>query len=173
MLGITLGIVFVDTQCVPMLHRCVLQCISFAACQVPLCHSTDIKSLNSTLLHVQGACEATINKYGVGSCGPRGFYGTIDVHLDLEKRIADFMQTQESIIYAYDLATVPSILPAFANAKDLIICDEVCGMQEGTAGLSLHARNHSCSCRQGCHYHNFHAWHLKHSDTAFRLEMPM
>lgn len=25
-----------------------------------------------------------MNKYGVGSCGPRGFYGTIDVHLELE-----------------------------------------------------------------------------------------
>ena len=74
---------------------------------------------------IQEACAATINKYGVGSCGPRGFYGTIDVHLHLEEHLAKFMQTQETIIYAYDLATVPSILPAFANAKDIIICDEV------------------------------------------------
>ena len=74
---------------------------------------------------MQRVCQATINKYGVGSCGPRGFYGTIDVHLDLEKCIADFMHTEESIIYAYDLATIPSVLPAFANAKDIIICDEV------------------------------------------------
>ncbi len=34
------------------------------------------------------------------------------------------MGTEESIIYAYDLATIPSVLPAFANAKDLIVCDE-------------------------------------------------
>ena len=33
---------------------------------------------------MQEACEETVKKYGVGSCGPRGFYGTIDVHLDLE-----------------------------------------------------------------------------------------
>ena len=33
---------------------------------------------------------------------------------------------QESIIYSYDLATVPSILPAFANSRDLIVVDEVC-----------------------------------------------
>jgi hypothetical protein len=33
---------------------------------------------------VQEKCSQTIEKYGVGSCGPRGFYGTIDVHLDLE-----------------------------------------------------------------------------------------
>ena len=25
-----------------------------------------------------------MSKYGVGACGPRGFYGTIDVHLNLE-----------------------------------------------------------------------------------------
>ena len=76
-------------------------------------------------LWIQEACAATIHKYGVGSCGPRGFYGTIDVHLHLEEHLAKFMQTQETIIYAYALATVPSILPAFANAKDIIICDEV------------------------------------------------
>ena len=29
-------------------------------------------------------CNATLDKYGVGSCGPRGFYGTMDVHLQLE-----------------------------------------------------------------------------------------
>ena len=39
------------------------------------------------------------------------------------------MAVQESIIYSYDLATVPSILPAFANARDLIVCDEV-GLQQ-------------------------------------------
>ena len=40
-------------------------------------------------------------------------------------RLAKFMGTEESIIYSYDLATVPSVLPAFANAKDVIVCDEV------------------------------------------------
>ena len=36
------------------------------------------------LLQIREACRGTIEKYGVGSCGPRGFYGTIDVHLQLE-----------------------------------------------------------------------------------------
>lgn len=35
------------------------------------------------------------------------------------------MGTEEAILYSYDLATLPSILPAFANKKDLILCDEV------------------------------------------------
>ena len=43
----------------------------------------------------------------------------------MQERLAKFMGTEESIIYSYDLATVPSVLPAFANAKDVIVCDEV------------------------------------------------
>ena len=35
---------------------------------------------------MQAACRKCIDKYGVGSCGPRGFFGTIDVHLELEVR---------------------------------------------------------------------------------------
>lgn len=38
---------------------------------------------------LQEECAATVGKYGVGSCGPRGFYGTIDVHLELEVPRAD------------------------------------------------------------------------------------
>lgn len=75
---------------------------------------------------IREICRKTIKKYGVGACGPRGFYGTIDVHLELEDRLAEFMGTEEAILYSYDLSTVPSILPAFANKRDLIICDEAC-----------------------------------------------
>lgn len=67
----------------------------------------------------------TVHKYGVGSCGPRGFYGTIDKHLDLEKALAEFYGTEAAIIYSYDVATIASIIPAFANRKDIIIYDEV------------------------------------------------
>jgi len=43
---------------------------------------------------MQDICRNTITKYGVGACGPRGFYGTIDVHLKLEDDLARFMGTQ-------------------------------------------------------------------------------
>ncbi|EFJ44316.1 hypothetical protein VOLCADRAFT_82885 [Volvox carteri f. nagariensis] len=68
----------------------------------------------------------TVDTYGVGSCGPRGFYGTIDKHLDLEKELADYYGTEAAIIYSYDVATIASIIPAFANRKDIIVCDEYC-----------------------------------------------
>lgn len=70
------------------------------------------------------ACTATLEKYGVGACGPRGFYGTIDVHLDCETKIAKFMGTPDSILYSYGLATAASTIPAFCKRGDLILADE-------------------------------------------------
>lgn len=49
---------------------------------------------------VKEKAKAAIIKYGVGSCGPRGFYGTIDVHLYLETALAKFMGTEEAIMYS-------------------------------------------------------------------------
>ncbi|XP_011872914.1 PREDICTED: serine palmitoyltransferase 1 [Vollenhovia emeryi] len=67
---------------------------------------------------------AAIEKYGVGSCGPRGFYGSVDVHLELEERLARFMGMEECIIYSYGFATVASAIPAYCKRKDLIFVDE-------------------------------------------------
>uniref|UniRef100_A0A8C7AGZ2 Serine palmitoyltransferase 1 n=1 Tax=Neovison vison TaxID=452646 RepID=A0A8C7AGZ2_NEOVI len=50
-------------------------------------------------------------KYGVGTSGPRGFYGTFDVHLDLEDRLAKFMKTEEAIICSHGFATIASAIP--------------------------------------------------------------
>lgn len=73
---------------------------------------------------VNKIAEETMRTYGVGSCGPRGFYGTIDVHLDLEKKISTFMNTDDAILYSSGFATVSSAIPAFSKRGDLIICDE-------------------------------------------------
>eukprot|EP00898_Chlorokybus_atmophyticus_P005627 jgi/Chlat1/6065/Chrsp4S06339 len=73
---------------------------------------------------VLAASRAAIDKYGCGACGPRGFYGTIDVHLDLEKKIVEFTGAEEAIIYSFGLATPASTIPAFAKKGDILICDE-------------------------------------------------
>ena len=48
---------------------------------------------------IKKSAKATLEKYGCGSCGPRGFYGTIDLHLDFENLIAKFMKT---VVLLYD-----------------------------------------------------------------------
>ncbi|XP_060820107.1 serine palmitoyltransferase 1 [Bombus pascuorum] len=67
---------------------------------------------------------AAIRKYGVGSCGPRGFYGTVDVHLELEERLADYTDTEEAVVYSYGFSTIASAIAAYCKRRDLIFVDE-------------------------------------------------
>eukprot|EP00882_Tetradesmus_deserticola_P008287 GHRQ01008737.1.p1 GENE.GHRQ01008737.1~~GHRQ01008737.1.p1 ORF type:complete len:565 (+),score=217.81 GHRQ01008737.1:326-2020(+) len=73
---------------------------------------------------VQRRAKETVERYGVGSCGPRGFYGTFDVHLELEAALAQFMGQEEAIIYSYDISTIASVIPAFASRQDILVLDE-------------------------------------------------
>ncbi|CAL5345080.1 unnamed protein product [Camellia sinensis] len=70
------------------------------------------------------SCTSALEKYGVGSCGPRGFYGTVDVHLDCEAKIAKFLGTPDCILYPYGLSTMFSAIPAFSKKGDIIVADE-------------------------------------------------
>lgn len=74
---------------------------------------------------IQEKAAATVEKYGVGSCGPRGFYGTVDVHLELEERLAKFMNMEEAVVYSYGFSTIASAIPAFCKRKDLVFVDEM------------------------------------------------
>eukprot|EP00607_Mallomonas_marina_P004143 CAMPEP_0182426370 /NCGR_PEP_ID=MMETSP1167-20130531/12845_1 /TAXON_ID=2988 /ORGANISM="Mallomonas Sp, Strain CCMP3275" /LENGTH=405 /DNA_ID=CAMNT_0024607733 /DNA_START=397 /DNA_END=1614 /DNA_ORIENTATION=+ len=75
---------------------------------------------------VKVASREALEFYGCGSCGPRGFYGTIDQHLKLEAAIANFMRTPEAISYSDSASTVSSTIPAFAKRGDLLLVDEAC-----------------------------------------------
>ncbi len=43
-----------------------------------------------------------------------------DVHLDLEKKIADFLETEEAVLYSYGFSTVASVIPAYSKRTDVI-----------------------------------------------------
>jgi serine palmitoyltransferase len=82
----------------------------------------------------------SLDKYGVGSCGPWGFYGTIDAHLQLESRMATFLQTNAAILYSDGASASTSTVAAFAKRGDLLIVDE--GVHEALlTGVSLSRAN--------------------------------
>lgn len=74
------------------------------------------------------ACEHTIRTNGVGTCGPRGFYGTLDKHLTLEESLAAFFGVESSILYSYDFASVTSAICAFAKRGDFLVMDKAANM---------------------------------------------
>lgn len=89
---------------------------------------------------VEAAAIECIGKFGVGSCGPRAFYGTAgrsppdtfpnfflpfylalpDVHIHLEEKLASFFGTEQAILYSYAFSTIASAIPAYAKKGDVI-----------------------------------------------------
>lgn len=43
-----------------------------------------------------------------------------DVHLKLEERLSQFMNTEEAILYSYGFSTVASAIPAYSKRGDVI-----------------------------------------------------
>ena len=75
---------------------------------------------------VKGAAEDTLKTYGCGSCGPRGFYGTIKPHLTLEDTFAKLCGVSSSIMYSDGASTSSSTVAAFAKRGDLLVVDSGC-----------------------------------------------
>ena len=47
----------------------------------------------------------------------------VDVHMDLERDIADFFETESSILYSQGFSTIPCVIPALAKRGDIIVAD--------------------------------------------------
>lgn len=74
----------------------------------------------ATNKEVLEASERTIKEYAVGSCGPRGFYGTMDIHLNLERALSDYFGNP-AIIYADYVGCPASVITAFSKRGDLLL----------------------------------------------------
>ncbi len=74
---------------------------------------------------VVNAAKDAIDVYSCGTCGPRGFYGTLDIHIDLESKLATKLDVEKTIVYSYGLVVVSSVVKAFAKPGDFLIYDEM------------------------------------------------
>jgi 8-amino-7-oxononanoate synthase len=74
---------------------------------------------------INAAAQAAVEKYGTGTYGVRLLAGTLDLHLELEERIARFKQTEAAVTfssgYVTNLATISSLL----RRGDTVICDKL------------------------------------------------
>ncbi|KAH8727038.1 putative 1,3-beta-glucan synthase component FKS1 [Phaeosphaeriaceae sp. PMI808] len=66
----------------------------------------------------------TLRTYGVGPCGPPGFYGTQDVHIKTESDVAAHLGVPACIIYAQSFSTISSVIPSFSKRGDIIVADK-------------------------------------------------
>lgn len=84
--------------------------------------------------------RTALHHYGCGSCGPRGFYGTIDAHLEIESALSSYLGTEGAILYSDGASAATSTVAAFAKRGDLLIVDE--GVSESLlVGVTLSRAN--------------------------------
>jgi len=102
--------------------------------------STNSPEYSTSTNVIKEASRQALDEYGCGSCGPRGFYGTIDAHLDLEDDFANFFHTEGAILYSDGSAAVSSTIAAFAKRGDLLLVDEGVCEAIGT-GVTLSRAN--------------------------------
>jgi len=71
--------------------------------------------------------EASINavkKYGTGCSGSRYLTGTIDLHIELEHRIAKFLGFEDVLLYSTGYQTALGAIPTLAVKGDYMILDK-------------------------------------------------
>jgi glycine C-acetyltransferase len=74
---------------------------------------------------VREAALKGINLYGVGSGAVRPISGTMDVHIELERRLANFKDSEASLTYPTGFMVNEGLIPQLVGSGDLIISDEL------------------------------------------------
>lgn len=74
---------------------------------------------------VKEAAIEAIKKYGTGCAGSRFLNGTLDLHIALEKRLAEFVGKQDAIIYSTGFQVNLGVVSCLTGREDYILWDEL------------------------------------------------
>jgi glycine C-acetyltransferase len=72
----------------------------------------------------QAAIDA-VEKYGVGSGAVRAISGTMDLHMELERRLAKFKKAEASLTYPTGFMANSGLIPQLVGKEDIIVSDEL------------------------------------------------
>lgn len=73
---------------------------------------------------VEAATEA-MQKYGIGPAAVRSIAGTMDLHIELEKRMAQFKKVEASAFFQSGFTANGAIIPTLVGKEDVIFSDEL------------------------------------------------
>ena len=96
------------------------------------------------------AAKAAIDRYGVGPGAVRSIAGTMELHIELEKRMAKFKGVEAAITMQSGFTANLAVIPALVNKEDVLFTDEL---------------NHA-SIIDGCRLSGARIEKYKHADAA-------
>lgn len=72
----------------------------------------------------EGAINAT-KKYGTGCAGSRFLNGTLDIHLELEEKLARLVGKEEAMVYATGFTVNSGVIPCLGGREDYLLIDKL------------------------------------------------
>ena len=97
---------------------------------------------------VKEAAIQAIEQYGTGCTGSRFLNGTLDIHLELEERLAAFMQKDSCILFSTGYMTNQGVIQSIASKGDIVFSDK---------------DNHACIVA-GTQVSMSETWRFRHND---------
>lgn len=70
------------------------------------------------------AAIKAIEKYGTGCAGSRFLNGTLDIHIELENRLAQLVGKESALVYATGFSVNSGVVPCITGREDYLIFDE-------------------------------------------------
>jgi 8-amino-7-oxononanoate synthase len=73
---------------------------------------------------VKEAAEKAIEKYGTGCSGSRYLTGTLDLHIELEEKLAKFFKSEAVLLFSTGYQTAQGIIPTLVQRGEYIVSDK-------------------------------------------------
>lgn len=74
---------------------------------------------------VQKLAQEAVDKYGVATCGSRFLNGTLDIHVELEENLAQFMKREAALTFSTGFQTNQGIISTLVCKGDAVITDRM------------------------------------------------
>ena len=71
------------------------------------------------------AAQEAIDRYGVAICGSRFLNGTLDIHVELERRLAKFMKKEAALAFSTGFQTNQGIISTLVGKGDSVVTDRM------------------------------------------------
>lgn len=74
---------------------------------------------------IKESAIAAVKQYGTSTCGSRFLNGTYSLHIELEKKLAQFMGKEEALTFSTGMQTNLGAISVLASRNDIIILDRM------------------------------------------------
>ncbi len=97
--------------------------VSIEGRRIIMAGSNNYLGLTSHPKVVEAAIKA-IEKYGTGCSGSRYLTGTLDLHIELEERLAKFFGTEAVLLFSTGYQTAQGVIPTLVGRGEYVISDK-------------------------------------------------